>query len=298
MFNIEDSFKKLPEAVFSKSRVVDMSKNSWFGVGGRCIVCKAYNLEDLLNIVNYCREDQIQRYVIGALSNTLISDDGFDGILIKLAGDFVKYKIISEELIYLGAAILDSSITNILTENSLGGLEFLSVIPGSVGGNIAMNAGCYGFEIKDKIVSFDVIDSDGNLKKINDINMSYRCNNSINKNDIVIGGLFKVYNSHSEDVLKLVKELSDKKNISQPLHCKTGGSTFKNPNGYKSWELIDKVGLRGFAIGDAEVSNIHPNFLINKGSASAKNIRDLIQYIKKKVFNEYGVELFTEIVIL
>ena len=181
----------------------------------------------------------------------------------------------------------------------MGGLEFLSGIPGSIGGAIAMNAGCYGCDISQNLISATVIDYEGNFHELTnqDFGFVYRGNN-LSKKYIIIAGKFKINNSTTQEIAYKISELQKARENAQPIRAKTGGSTFKNPPNNKAWELIDAIGFRGKSIGDAQISQKHCNFLINNNNASAQDLVNLGEEARKKVFEEFKINLEWEIKIL
>lgn len=276
----------------------DAKLNNWFDLKGKAeILFRPQNAEDLsFFLKNNSTQFNIQ--IIGAGSNVIIADEGVKGIVIKLPASFssIKYE---EGFINIGAASLCVNVAQYCKNFGLGGLEFLSGIPGSIGGAIAMNAGCYGSDVSQNLVSATALDYQGNFHEIKnqDFGFFYRGNKLATKY-IFIAGRFKTNNSSTQEVANKIFELQKSREISQPIRAKTGGSTFKNPPNNKAWELIDDIGFRGKSIGDAQISQKHCNFLINNNNASANDLIQLGEEVRQKVFEKFKINLEWEIKVL
>lgn len=271
---------------------------TWFDVGGNCeVIFAPANLEDLQFFLKNI-DSTIPLTIVGACSNVIVSDDGIKGVTIKLPAEFAKISH-QEDVITVGAANLCGNVALYSKTQGLSGLEFFSGVPGSVGGAIAMNAGCYGGDVSQKLISARALDFSGNIFELknSDFEFYYR-GSKISNNFIFIEGSFKLEKSSAEEVGKKILELSKQREIAQPIRAKTGGSTFKNPPEKKAWELIDAVGGRGKIIGDAQISEKHCNFMINRGKATATDLIDLGDEVKKQVKEKFGVNLEWEIKIL
>jgi UDP-N-acetylmuramate dehydrogenase len=233
--------------------------------------------------------------VLGVGSNLLVRDGGIRGVVIRLGKGFTDISHNKEELI-VGAGALDINVSNYCAENALAGLEFLSGIPGVIGAALAMNAGAYGNEIKDVLIKLEAVDKNGNIVIINkdDCGFKYR-SNSLSKDLIFTKAYFKVFPGNKEEIQAKIKQIQQQREDTQPIRSKTSGSSFKNPEGSRAWELIDKAGCRGLMLGDAIISPKHCNFLINTGNASAKEIENLGELVRKKVLDTSGVSLEWEI---
>jgi len=232
----------------------------------------------------------------------LFTDGIFDGVVIKLSKNFNNISKLSEEIIIAGSAVTDRALSDYAMENDLSGFEFLSCIPGTVGGGIKMNAGCYGSEFKDILLSVQAIDKDGQIVTIpaNKILFEYR-NNNLSNNLIFLSASFKGKKSNKVDIQSLMKKYKDQKEVSQPTKIKTSGSTFKNPitqTDKKVWELIKQSVPLNTSFGDAKISDKHCNFFVNKGNASFQDMKNLIQFVSNKVFENTGIRLETEIKII
>ena len=280
----------------------DLKKKNWFNIGGKSkIFFKAEGLKELISFLKIIN-NQEKIFILGAGSNTLISDKLFDGIVIKLGKSFNNISLLNEDIIIAGTSVLDKSLSEFAKINNLSGLEFLSCIPGTVGGGIKMNAGCFGKEFKDILLSIQVIDKSGNVSTIQskDINFEYR-NSNLPENLIFLSASFKVKKSEASIIQSKIDEFKLKKENSQPTKIKTSGSTFKNPISQtkkKVWELIKESVPLDKKFGDACISQKHCNFFINKGNATFEDMSNLIEYVSKKVQEKTGVNLEKEIKIL
>jgi UDP-N-acetylmuramate dehydrogenase len=271
---------------------------SWFDVGGRAeIMFRPSDLADLQDFLKNCsREIPIQ--ILGAGSNVIISDEGVKGVVIRLPSEFAKIST-KGDFVRAGAAALCGNVALSCKNYALSGLEFFSGVPGSIGGAIAMNAGCYGSDIAENLISATALDHQGNLHELknSDFGFFYR-GSKISKNFIFVEGLFKAAKSTFEEVAKKIAELNQQRELAQPIRTKTGGSTFKNPQEKSAWKLIDEAGCRGKIIGDAQISEKHCNFMINRGKARAQDLIDLGNEVKRLVKENSGIDLEWEIKVL
>ena len=236
---------------------------------------------------------------MGAGSNTLIRDGGFNGIVIKFGKSFSHLSLFDQNTIIAGAAALDKNVSNFALENSLSGFEFLSCIPGTIGGGIRMNSGCYGEDISKILVSVQVMDLNSNIKVIypQDVKFSYReC--SLDNNLIFISATFKGKKNSKLNIKKKINDLIEKKKRTQPSKIKTCGSTFKNPESNKAWKLIKDSECAGLKVGDAHISEKHCNFFVNKGNARSEDLENLIHQVKSKVLDKTGINLELELQII
>ena len=280
----------------------DLKKKNWFNIGGKSkIFYKAETLKDLITFLKKL-ENKEKIFILGAGSNTLISDNLFDGIVIKLSNNFNNISLLGEDVIIAGSAVLDKSLSEFAMENNLSGFEFLSCIPGTVGGGIKMNAGCFGKEFKDILLSVQAIDKLGNVITIpaKDIKFQYR-KNDLSDDLIFLSASFKGLLGNANQIKKETERLKNEKEKSQPTRIKTSGSTFKNPISQtekKVWELIKESVPLNQKFGDACISEKHCNFFVNKGNASFKDMSKLIDFVSKKVLEKTGISLEKEIKIL
>jgi len=280
----------------------DLKKKNWFNIGGKAkAFYKANDLKDLIKFLKKIDNNE-KIFILGAGSNTLITDNLFDGIVIKLSKNFNNLTLLGENIIIAGSAVLDKSLSEFAMENSLSGFEFLSCIPGTVGGGIKMNAGCFSKEFKDILLSIQAIDKLGNVTTIpsKDVNFEYRKNN-LNDDLIFLSASLRGVKSTSSKVKNEMDKLKRKKEDSQPTKIKTSGSTFKNPisqTNKKVWELIKESVPLDKSFGDACISSKHCNFFVNKGNATFNDMNNLIEFVSKKVLEKTGVSLEKEIKIL
>ncbi len=280
----------------------ELKKNTWFNIGGQTkVFYKAKNLKELVNFLKKINNEE-KIFVIGAGSNTLVSDNLYDGVVIKLSKNFNNISLLGDDVIIAGSSVLDKSLSDFAMNNQLSGFEFLSCIPGTVGGGIRMNAGCFGREFKDILLSVQAVDKIGNLKTIpsKDIKFDYR-KNDLAEDLIFLSASFKGTKKDIIDIKNEIKNLKTKKEKNQPTKIKTSGSTFKNPiqqTEKKVWELIRESVPLSKSFGDACISQKHCNFFVNKGNASYKDMSNLIDFVSKKVLEKTGISLEKEIKIL
>ena len=280
----------------------DLKKMNWFNIGGKSkIFYKADNLKELISFIKRLKNKE-RIFLLGAGSNTLITDNLFDGVVIKLGNNFNNMSLLGEDIIIAGSAVLDKSLSDFAMKNNLSGFEFLSCIPGTIGGGIRMNAGCFGKEFKDILVSIQAIDKMGNVITIpsRDIKFEYR-NNNLSDDLIFLSASFKGKKSENKKILEEINKLKTQKEKNQPTRIKTSGSTFKNPISQtkkKVWELIKESVPLTKSFGDAHISEKHCNFFVNKGNAKFEDMKKLIDYVSNQVLKKTGINLEKEIKIL
>ena len=280
----------------------DIKKKNWFNIGGKTkLFFKAENLIELKNFIKKINNEK-KIFVLGAGSNTLFTDETYDGVVIKLSKNFNNISKLSEEIIVAGSAVTDKALSDFAMENNLSGFEFLSCIPGTVGGGIKMNAGCFGSEFKDILLSVQAINKNGQIITIpsNKIIFKYR-NNNLSHDLIFLSASFKGKKSNKASIQSLMKKYKEQKETSQPTKIKTSGSTFKNPitqTDKKVWELIKQSIPLNTSFGDARISDKHCNFFVNKGNASFKDMKNLIKFVSNKVLENTGITIETEIKII
>ena len=298
-----NELKKLIEK-FNENIVynADLKKKNWFNIGGKAkVFFKANDLKQLVDFLKILNNRE-KIHIIEAGSNTLITDEIYDGVIIKLGKNFSRLSILDSKIIISGAGVLDRKLADYAADNSLTGFEFLSCIPGTVGGGIKMNAGCFEREIKDILISVQAIDKLGNISTIpaNKINFEYR-NNDLSDELIFLSASFKGEKQDLTKIIEKMKKLKSEKENNQPTKIKTGGSTFKNPikkTKRKVWELIKESVPSNTKFGDACISNKHSNFFVNKGNASFKDMKKLINFVEESVFEKTGINIEKEIKIL
>ena len=290
-----DKLKKLNSQLKSKIYFNhDIGKMTWFRTGGKAeLFILAENENELEIIINTIKD--YNYLIIGMGSNILIRDKGYKGAIIKLGKGFNSLRV-EEDKIISGASILDNNLSKFAKNNSIKNLEFFSGIPGTVGGAIKMNAGCFGCETKDVLREIFIIDKQGNKNKIKATNLelNYRTSN-INDSDIITSAIFDISYGDPDTIINNINTIKKKREEHQPIQEKTSGSTFKNPKNYFAAELIEKAGCKGMEIGDAIVSDKHSNFIINQGNASAQDIEQLGKKIIEKVFDKFNILLDWEI---
>ena len=286
-----NSMPKVRGELFSD---INISSSSWFKVGGPAELL--YIPADELDLIDFMTslDPEIPIFVIGASSNILIRDGGIKGVVIKLGNSFKDINLYNNKLL-VGAYLNNMILAKYANNNGLLGFDFLSGIPGTVGGSVKMNAGCYGKEMADIIIKIKVVNRVNGLSVIfaKDLNMEYR--KSTLPNDTVIISAYLKVNKEINDNLISHINIKEKRIKSQPINQLTGGSTFKNPPGYKAWKLIEEAGCRGLSIGGAKISDMHTNFIINYNNATAKDIETLGNMVRDKVYTNSGIKLDWEI---
>ena len=298
-----DSLKKFSEKTDGKIIFdYNLKKTNWFNIGGNA---KAFfrpeNLKDLVNFLKiFGNKEKI--FILGAGSNILIKDKGFDGVVIKLGKNFSNISMLPNKTIIAGSASLDKNVAGFSVENEVGGLEFLSCIPGTIGGGIRMNSGCFGTEFKDILLSVQAVDRTGNVLTIPSTNIKFEYRkNDLPKDLIFLSASFKGKFKKKNIAKKDMETLKKKKEETQPTRVKTGGSTFKNPitqTNEKVWKLIKSSIPENSSFGDAMISEKHSNFFVNKNNATYKDMKELIDLVRNSVREKTGVNLDLEIEIV
>ena len=278
-----------------------LKKYTSFGIGGNAsFYIFPKNEKDLKNILKYSNVNNIKIFFIGSGSNLLVSDNGFDGIIISLRKTFKNFIVNDKLEATIGTGVMLGNMVKILSKKSIKGLESLIGVPGTLGGALIMNAGAYGMEISNNLVSIKVIEMDGTDKIYNkkDLEFSYRFS-SIPKNEIVVEANFKFELGDIDNIQDKKIEASNQRKEKQPLKFRSAGSIFKNPSSkIAAGYLIDKANLKGMRVGDAEISIKHANFIINHGKASSNEVLKLIKIIKNKVKEQFNINLKLEIKLL
>ena len=279
----------------------NLKKKNWLNIGGKTkIYYKADNLKELIKFLKKINQEKI--FVLGGGSNTLITDQKYNGVVIKLSNNFNNISLLSDDIIIAGSAVSDKLLSEFAKDNSLGGFEFLSCIPGTVGGGIKMNAGCFGREFKDILISIQAITKSGQVITIpvKEVNFKYR-DSKLSDDLIFLSASFKGFKKNLNLIENEMIELKKKKELAQPTRIKTSGSTFKNPldqTDKKVWQLIKESVSVKKSFGDACISEKHCNFFINKGDAKFEDMKRLIEFVSESVLKKTGVKLETEIKIL
>ena len=275
----------------------DMRKSTWFRAGGNALgYVIVNNISDLKTIISY--SDQIKYYIVGVGSNLMVRDGGFNGLIIKLGKNFNKIKI-NKDILSVGAGVLDVNLAKFALKNVIKDFEFFSGIPGTIGGAIKMNAGCYGSQTADNLKRILVINKLGKIKYLtkDKLELKYRSSN-LTDELIVLKADFSCKYSSASKIIEKKNYIKLKRESSQPIKEKTSGSTFKNPSGEYAAVLIEKAGCKGMINGGASVSKIHSNFIINNGEATALDIENLGKEIIKQVHEKFGITLDWEIKII
>lgn len=268
---------------------------TWFKVGGPAqVLFKPANFQDLANFLLQ-NQGNIPITILGAGSNIIIRDGGIDGVVIKLGQNFTNIEFTDGKLT-VGSACLNFHLAKFCQEKSITGFEFLIGIPGTIGAGVVMNAGAYNREFKDIVLQIEAINSKGEHMVITneEIGFKYRGNNL--PDDLVITKVvFKAAMGNKDAILLKMNEINNTRSATQPIKERTGGSTFANPENYKAWQLIDQAGMRGYRIGGASMSELHCNFMLNHGDATARDLENLGEYVREKVYKNSGISLQWEI---
>lgn len=275
-----------------------MKNHTSFRIGGAAkLFIEPKNEKELSGVLKKCRESKIEYIVIGNGSNLLVSDDGIRKAVIKLSGNFERIELLDETTVKAGAGASLAALCRFALENSLSGLEFAFGIPGSVGGAAFMNAGAYGGEMKDVVLSCLHIDREGNIGVLSkeQLGFAYRKSAYSENGFIITDVTFKLQKGEKGAIEEKMNDLLGRRKDKQPLSFPSAGSVFKRPEGYFAGALIEQSGLKGKTIGGAQVSEKHAGFIINIGSATCKDVKDLIEYCQKTVYDNFGVKLETEI---
>ncbi len=278
-----------------------LSKTNWFGVGGPAeVLFKPEDTADLAHFMKHKPAD-LPVTVIGVGSNLIIRDGGLPGVVIRLGRFFNEAQIDHEaaadgSVIVAGAAMLDLNLARLAASWGRAGLEFMSGIPGTIGGALAMNAGAYGREVKDVLVQAEAVTASGEVVTLTNAEMNYSYRHFGGPEGLIFTrGWFATTAEAPEVIEARMAEIQARREATQPIRERTGGSTFANPEGHKAWELIDKAGCRGLTLGAAQMSEQHCNFMINTGGATAKDLEALGEEVRARVKASSGVELRWEI---
>ena len=301
----ENLKKKILELGISEEKILfnePMSKHTTFKVGGpaECYI-KIDDIEDLRNILKFAKNNYIKITVLGNGSNVLVLDKGIKGIVLNIR--FNKMEMLNfDGKIYanIGAGVKISIFGHLLLKNEITGFEELSGIPGTIGGAVRMNAGAHGKEFKDIVNTVTCMDYDGNIKQFEnkDMEFDYRRSMLKDKKYIVLEVGMQFEKGTEKDIRQKMEEYATYRKEKQPIEYPSAGSTFKRGSDYITAKLIDEAGLKGFSIGGAEVSEKHAGFIINKGNATAKDILELIEYVRNKIYEKYNKEIELEIEII
>jgi UDP-N-acetylmuramate dehydrogenase len=287
--------ERLPKVRGRLTENAPLSGITWFRVGGPAeIMFRPADRDDLADFLAALPRD-VPVTVIGVGSNLLVRDGGVAGVVLRLGRGFADIEATGSD-VRAGAAALDINIARMAADAGLAGLEFLSGIPGTMGGALRMNAGAYGRELVDVVVSAEALDRQGRLHKLDKkaLGLSYR-HSDVPEDWIFTAAELKAERGEASAIRARLAEIQAAREASQPIRSRTGGSTFANPPGHKAWQLIDQAGCRGLRIGGAMVSDMHTNFLINTGSATAADIETLGETVRRRVREASGIDLRWEI---
>ncbi len=269
---------------------------TWFRVGGPAeVLFTPADEADLAEFLKAMPQD-IPVTVIGVGSNLLVRDGGVPGVVIRMGRGLAEVSLGEDNRIRAGVAALDVRVARFALEHGIDALTFLRGIPGTIGGALRMNAGAYGGETKDVLVEARAVDRSGNIHVLSNADMKFSYRHSGAPEDLIFtAALLQGRTGNRDEIAAAMDKITESREATQPVKTRTGGSTFKNPPGHKSWQLIDKAGLRGFAIGPAKVSELHCNFLINEGGATAAQIEELGETVRSRVKQNSGIDLDWEI---
>lgn len=296
----KEKCKKLLEGIVGEENLkVDepMKRHTSFKIGGPAdFLITPSSVSQLAEVIKLCNSEKLPIFIMGNGTNLLVSDKGIRGVVIKIFDNLDGYTV-KEECIEAYGGILLSELSNIALENGLTGFEFASGIPGTLGGAVAMNAGAYGGEIKDVVIETEFIDRDGSTKVVkgDEHQFGYRTSFIQKQSGIVVRSVIRLKKGDKVAIKAQIDDLTGRRQDKQPLEMPSAGSVFKRPEGYFAGKLIEDCGLRGYAIGGAQVSIKHCGFIVNTGNATSKDIMDLVRYIQKTVKEKFDVELQTEI---
>lgn len=289
---------ELPKEIIFENEL--MKNYTTFKIGGVAdVVLKPKSYEEVSKAVKLCKANHIPYYILGNGSNLLVSDEGYRGVIIQIYNQLADVKVEGNQITAQAGALLSKIATKAM-ENSLTGLEFAHGIPGTLGGAVVMNAGAYDSEMKNVLVTCDVLDETGNVLTLTKeaLELGYRTSIIQKKNYIVLGATMVLKEGDQEAIKTYMKELMSRRKEKQPLEKPSAGSTFKRPKGHFAGKLIMDAGLRGHQIGGARVSDKHCGFVVNEDGATCKDIEDLIAHVQKVVEEQFGVLLEAEVKIL
>ena len=297
-----DFYNQLIQIVEEKQVLCDepMSKHTTFRVGGPAdYFVMPRSIEEVQKIVAFCKASKMPYYIIGNGSNLLVSDAGYRGVVIQIYKSMSAIEVEGTTIRARAGALL-SKIGNVALEAGLSGFEFAAGIPGAVGGAVVMNAGAYGGEMKDILVSSTVLTQEGTILTLynEELELGYRTSIIAKKEYVVLEAVYRLEPSEKESIRSKMDELKIQRVTKQPLEYPSAGSTFKRPEGYFAGKLIQDAGLRGFQVGGAQVSEKHCGFVINKENATAADIVELMKQVSEKVMQEFGVQLEPEVKML
>lgn len=294
---MSDWTETLPAVRGKIVKQAELAPFTWFRVGGPADVL--FLPEDEADLAAFLKalDPAVPVTPIGVGSNLLVRDGGLEGVVVRLGRNFAQ--IVTDDWgLTAGAAALDAQVAKVAAKAGLAGLEFYAGIPGTVGGAVTMNAGCYGRETKDALLSARIMDRSGTVVTLSNAELQFAYRHSIlqEKNWIVLDAAYELQEGNDpSDVMARIEEITAKRESSQPIREKTGGSTFKNPEGHSAWKLVDEAGWRGKRFGGAKFSELHSNFMINADSATAADLEGLGDTVRAEVKEKFGIDLHWEI---
>ncbi|NMB10472.1 MAG: UDP-N-acetylmuramate dehydrogenase [Tissierellia bacterium] len=301
MLSIDEYKNIFKEAKIGEVLYMEPMKNhTTFRIGGPCdVMILPSTEEEIIAALKIIKDNNLDYMIIGNGSNLLVRDKGLRKVVIKLHDNFSNVEVDGLHVKAQAGALL-STVSKTAMKKGLTGMEALSGIPGDIGGAVTMNAGAYGTEIKDVVLFVKAIDKDLNIRIFNNEEMNFRYRNSKVQDDslVVLETLFKLKKGDKEEIESLFKDVTYKRTSKQPLEYASAGSTFKRPTGYFAGKLIDDSGLRGYRYKDAQVSEKHCGFVINRGNANFEEVHTLIEHVQEVVYKNYGVKLETEVKII
>ena len=287
---------RLPKARGRLDTNVPMADLTWFRTGGPAeVLFTPADEEDLSQFLS-ALEEEVPVYPVGVGSNLLVRDGGVRGVVVRLGRGFGQLEALEHHRILAGAAVPDVKVARFALDKGIGGLTFLRGIPGTIGGALRMNGGAYGGETKDALVEARGVNRRGRKLVLSNKEMQYAYRHCGAPEDIIFtAAVLQGERGDPAEIAAAMEEITSRRESTQPVKTRTGGSTFKNPPGAKAWQLIDQAGLRGFSIGPAKVSELHCNFLINEGGATAAQLEELGETVRQRVHQTSGIELEWEI---
>ena len=294
---IEKLKKTLPDLTVRTQE--PMRQHTTFRIGGEADIFVSPKAQELAQLLAMAKEEQLPVTVIGNGSNLLVGDQGVRGMVIEIGSGMADIRV-EGNTVTAGAGALLSRVANAAAEAGLGGMEFAAGIPGSIGGAVSMNAGAYGGEMKDILQKVTVMTADGSVKTLSleELELGYRHSCILDKNYIVVEAAISLFEKPGEEIRSRMAELAAQRREKQPLEYPSAGSTFKRPEGYFAGKLIMDAGLRGYRVGDAQVSEKHTGFVVNRGHATATEILQLMDDVKERVHAASGVWLEPEVRII
>ena len=297
-----DVYTALGQIVSKQDIIINelMSRHTTFRTGGPAsLFIRPRTTEEIKGVLKLLKRSEVDFFILGNGSNLLVSDKGYDGVIISLA-NFDDIKIEDETKVIAQAGAMNSAIASLARDNSLTGFEFAAGIPGTIGGAMIMNAGAYCGEMKDITAKVTVLSSDGEVIKLDGqaMKFGYRTSAIKGKKFVVLSVLLELQKGNKDEIAGKMQELALKRKDKQPLEFPSAGSTFKRPEGYFAGKLIEDSGLRGFSVGGAAVSEKHCGFVINKGNATSSDIYNLIKHVQDKVYEDFSVKLEPEVIML